>query len=52
MGARSFDDEIAQIPSRDGADRYFEPNNTFLITFTHTKFNSSIFQFCNKNGGL
>ena len=26
MGARSFDDEIAQVPSRDGADRYFAPN--------------------------
>ena len=27
MGARSFDDEIAQVPSRDRADRYFAPNN-------------------------
>ena len=26
MGAQSFDDEIAQVPSRDGADRYFAPN--------------------------
>ena len=26
MGTRSFDDEIAQVPSRDGADRYFAPN--------------------------
>ena len=26
MGARSFDDEIAQVPSRDRADRYFAPN--------------------------
>ena len=27
MGARSFDDEIAQVPSRDCAYRYFAPNN-------------------------
>ena len=26
MGARSFDDEIAQVPSRDGADRHFAAN--------------------------
>ena len=26
MGARSFDDEIAQVPSRDRADLYFVPN--------------------------
>ena len=26
MGARNFDDEITQVPSRDGADRYFAPN--------------------------
>ena len=26
MGARSFDDEIAQVPSRYGADWYFAPN--------------------------
>ena len=26
MGTRSFDDEIAQVPSRDGADRHFAPN--------------------------
>ena len=28
MDARSFDDEIAQVPSRDGANRYFAPNIT------------------------
>ena len=26
MGARSFDDEIAQVKSRDRANRYFAPN--------------------------
>ena len=26
MGARSLDAEIAQVPSRDRADRYFAPN--------------------------
>ena len=26
MGAQSFDDEIAKVPSRDGADRYFAPS--------------------------
>ena len=26
MGAQSFDDEITQVPSRDGADRHFAPN--------------------------
>ena len=31
MGARSFDDEIAQVKSRDRANRYFAPNiNTKL----------------------
>ena len=27
MGMQSFDDEIAQVPSRDGADRHFAPNS-------------------------
>ena len=31
MGVRSFDDEIAQVPSRDRADRYFAPNNAIAI---------------------
>ena len=31
MGARSFDDEIAQVPSRDSADRYFAPTICMLI---------------------
>ena len=26
MGAHSFDDEITQVPSQDGADQYFTPN--------------------------
>ena len=32
MGARSFDDEFAQVPSRDGADRYFAPNINILLS--------------------
>ena len=30
MGAQSFDDEIAQVPSRDRADRFFAPNSHSL----------------------
>ena len=31
MGARSFDDEIAQVPSRDGADQHFAPNSNMRV---------------------
>ena len=44
MGARSFDDEIAQVPSRDHADRYFAPNNNNVQLqhiMTHSLWRSS-----------
>ena len=31
MGARSFNDEIAQVISRDCANRYFAPNISILL---------------------
>ena len=31
MGAQSFDDEIAQVKSRDRANRYFAHNNDIIL---------------------
>ena len=57
MGAQSFDDEIAQVPSRDGADWYFAPNmyisclfilsgfRMFFVVYTGTMDNECEFFF-------
>ena len=43
MGGRSLDDEIAQVPSKDGTDRYFVPNISVLppSPLQHAYFNTA-----------
>ena len=35
MGAPSFDDEVVQVPSRDGADRTSRPTMLFQSLVIH-----------------
>ena len=37
MGVQSLNDEIAQVPSQDGADQYFVPNIVTCGNQTHTE---------------